>query len=399
MSTLPELNTIFRLSFAVVAPFAVVWVLSQLGAIFADRRDFPDSISQFSDHFTVTPAEQPLVLPSFRPVWPSADTPSPGRLSDLLVMGDEVVVAARQSLYRIHRPSGATLEEVRVAAQLSPISDLSVADSPHTFSLYSFDNGAISVATLSDGISVRRPSLVAGALLQPHLVGGRIVANGAFPNELIHTYHIDDDGNRVQSGTGASPNQKAGKALFPKLRPNFSRQLNVTAMDVSRERHRLVVAFRWSDRIHLYDSTTLELERAVAGPQETRLSFGTADYDGELVFTLDAEATHAYAGIVAGPSAIVGLYSGIEMRRDRATMGLGTRLHVFDWDGRLIGDWGLPEPVQQIAIDWKRRLLYAIQSVPQSRLLQSDLSPIVDKIDSHLSRIATATSPTAAQMR
>jgi hypothetical protein len=70
-------------------------------------------------------------------------------------------------------------------------------------------------------------------------------------------------------------------------------------MDVSRERHRLVVAFRWSDRIHLYDSTTLELERAVAGPQETRLSFGTADYDGELVFTLDAEATHAYAGIVS----------------------------------------------------------------------------------------------------
>ena len=55
---------------------------------------------------------------------------------------------------------------------------------------------------------------------------------------------------------------------------------------------------------------------------------------------------------------------------------VGDELHVFGWDGTLVGTWRLPEAVSSFRLDETRRRLYAVRPSPTPSVLELDAGPL-----------------------
>jgi hypothetical protein len=379
MTAARHLRTVIVLVAAAVGPFAAIWTVSATAAWLQRRPTTFESVKNFSDYFDHQLSQLSPALPAAREIWALDDstTPSAPFLQDLMVSGDEVLVAGHTRVYVIKPRTGELLREIRLPPRLHGLSSIATLPDAGFVSTYSFEAGLFSLVD-TRGAGVRATMKVDTALGEPILLGNRIVGNGAFATELMRTYAVTrSNGSDAVALTVA---QRGGSALFPRLTKSFSRQLNVTSMAASPTGDRLALAFRWSNRINIYNSRTLQLERSVAGPVETKLSFGVATHEGETVFTLDPEATHSYADVVATDVAVLAAYSGREKRKDSATMGLASAIHAFSWDGRLIGEWILPEACQKIAFDPDAATLYALRIHPKPALLAIDASAIAKAV-------------------
>ena len=152
--------------------------------------------------------------------------------------------------------------------------------------------------------------------------------------------------------------------------------LNETTLAAQPNGSKLALAFKWSDRIHIYDAQSGRLERPIAGPVETKLSFAVDRYDDKPVLTLGPESVYAYVDLIATDDLIVALYAGREFRKSRSTMATGTAIHAFTWDGRLVGEWAFAEPLDNLALDSTRQILYALRWKPKASVVSIDVKAL-----------------------
>ena len=98
-------------------------------------------------------------------------------------------------------------------------------------------------------------------------------------------------------------------------------------------------------------------------------------HDGEERFVRDRDSRYGYLDVTTGPHMIVALFSS---RRD-SEVGFypdGKFVHVFDWQGRLLSVYELPELASAIALDAPRHQLFVVHTAPQPHLAVYELPPI-----------------------
>lgn len=108
-------------------------------------------------------------------------------------------------------------------------------------------------------------------LSQPIRFGYRFAATGIFAGELLRMYDSHDGTAELITARGAPP--------LATVTPELAIHLNRTRLAVCPSGDRLVLAFRYLSRLHVFN-TQADLERAIAGPEEVELRYGVTYASG-----------------------------------------------------------------------------------------------------------------------
>lgn len=197
--------------------------------------------------------------------------------------------------------------------------------------------------------------------------GDSVVAAGR--RTLLRFYAADDTATLMR---------EAGDPLFPIVDAGLIPFFNLVSFTVHPDQQQLAVAFQLSARLHLYDRAGA-LTRAVAGPVEIKLDFDIvprAPDVGGHTFGLNGETRMAYRDVDSDASLIAALFAGRSRNTGANNLFAGDELHVFRWDGTLVGTWRLPEAVTSFRLDEARRRIYAVRQDPTWAILELDASPL-----------------------
>ena len=93
---------------------------------------------------------------------------------------------------------------------------------------------------------------------------------------------------------------------------------------------------------------------------ETRFTYLDLDSDRELIVALFAGLNGSGPGMPRGPGSA---FSGDE-------------LHVFRWDGTLVGTWRFPEMVIAVRLDEVHQRIYAVREFPFWSVIELDATPL-----------------------
>lgn len=210
-----------------------------------------------------------------------------------------------------------------------------------------------------------------GKAIEPAWLGDTIVATGG--PTLLRFYRVDGTDPAV-----ATLVRRAGEPLMPITESSLQVFLNLVSFAVHPNGQQLVLAFRLSDRLHIYDRDGVLL-RAVAGPVEVKLDFDMVPREprvGGYTFGINGETTMTYLDVDAKQDMIVALFAGQNRNGGATDIFAGDELHVFRWDGTLVGVWRMPEPVVSFQLDEAGRRIYAVRRSPSWSVIQVDASPI-----------------------
>ena len=117
---------------------------------------------------------------------------------------------------------------------------------------------------------------------------------------------------------------------------------------------RLAVAARFADRVEIYDGEG----------RLTAVGDRTFGFEPDDLRTEDPGAVRfGYLDLAVTDSRIYALFSG--RTRDEGDAFLGDRIHVFDWDGRLVDVWALDARLMAIAITPDGTRLYGARHDPE----------------------------------
>ena len=125
-------------------------------------------------------------------------------------------------------------------------------------------------------------------------------------------------------------------------------------MAASPARTRWAVAQRFADRIDVYDARG---ERVASG--ERLMGFGPEDLRDED----SRRVRFGYIDVTATDQRIFALFSG--RTRAEGDANFGDRVHVFDWDGRLVDVWVLDSRLVALAVEPSGSTLYGIRHEPR----------------------------------
>lgn len=376
-------------------PPAIVWTSASIVRAFEAPPAKAERVQGFADY--ITPSDQPSTstLPDGTQIWEG--TPGDGSpfFVDMAVKQDSLLLLSRSRFLAMDASSGRVRQDVSVTSNdtfaSSGASALIGSGQPNQVWLYSWESGKLRSYDYSTF------TLLQTRTLTPYLRGlrwdgHRVLANGSFESELVRAYETPTS-SPVTKGSASRPvppaasdesdgamQQKTafGHSLFPGLVTEFRKPLNSTYMDIAPDRRRMVVAYQWSDKIDIYDLDRGGLERSIAGPVESKLDFAVAQDGSTKRFTLHDETQWSYVDVVATKDLIVGLYAGNVRKKLRTSFGNGQQLHVFTWDGRLVGIWRLQQPLQMIEIDQTRKVLYGLRWKPTTSVVAIDASPLFD---------------------
>ena len=206
-------------------------------------------------------------------------------------------------------------------------------------------------------------------LSQPIRIGYRIVANGLFAGELLRIYDMHDEAAVLVTARGATP--------FPAIKPDLAIHLNRTQLAVRPRGDRLVLAFRYLSRLHVFDAQG-DLERGLAGPEEVELRYGVTYDSREGIdrFVRTDDTRLAYLDVAASDDLIFGLFSGRRRGDSPDTASHGNEIHLFRWDGRFVGVWRLEEDVYRIDVDPTTGMLLGIRELPFPAVVEFSLEPL-----------------------
>lgn len=380
----PQTSRRFRavatLVLAVLGPFGLVWLALSAQGLWRGRLDpgGPSGVTHFSDLITPAAPDPARVLSAGRELWTGTAGSRKAWFNDLQVVASSVALVSDERLLALDRHTGvprSARELVRDAPDLGAVTALALSHTQGAMWLYSFGTGT-AVEYLADGTFGHRTVVERELLSVNEVAPGRLAGTGLFERELVRIFGPESaDASRVTSSLKVVA--RLGGPLFMGLESKLSRQLNTAVAAVAPDGSRLAVANRWSSRIQIFDLRTHQLERAIAGPVETKLNFAMAPFEGRQEFTFSDESTYSYVDVAATAHRIVALYSGRERRRYPGRFGLGAELHVFTWDGRLVGIWHLPQAVQKIRIDPEESTLYTLRADPVPTVTAYSSAPML----------------------
>lgn len=210
-----------------------------------------------------------------------------------------------------------------------------------------FENGQLEVETSA----LRRPR---NFLYSLPLRNGYWLSNAVFPESGLLSVEELVDGHLVSRSM-------VGRSLFPDVSARIVLvNLNANVIAAAPGGDRIAQVFRRTSRIHVY-SASGTLERRIAGPIEV-----VARYDefpaldtGETKMRTRPDTKFCYIDVAATSTSIVALFSGRSL--GEFPRSGGEQLHVFQWDGRLIGAYKLDAPVQEIAAGPDERFVWAFR--------------------------------------
>jgi hypothetical protein len=372
-------KTIAILTLAAIGPFSVIWGTATLVAKL-NKPTPAATVEKFSDYVTGRRPVQHLAPAT--EIWSGVTGDDIPWFKDLALVGDHLVVLGRSKVVVIDPTGNTAPRELAIPEGAKGGSTLGNASADGTVWVYGFESGRYTELAVGNDLRVLRQHQLEPALLQPIQIGSQVYGNGLFADELWRTFELRPVAAATdwKPGTMPPPAEKVlgsgGAPLFPGINKQFARLLNETTLAAQPSGFKLALAFKWSDRINVYDTQSGNLERSIAGPIETKLSFAVDHYDGKPVMTLGPETVYNYVDLVATDDLIVGLYAGREFRKFRSTMATGTAIHAFTWDGRLIGEWELAEPLDNLALDATHQRLYALRWKPKASVVSVDVSAL-----------------------
>jgi hypothetical protein len=175
---------------------------------------------------------------------------------------------------------------------------------------------------------------------------GRVVATGLLADRLLQFYHF-------RAGALVAAESVKGP-LFPEYpAEKVALSLNRGKIALHPRDHRIVQAFLFSSRVHIY-STEGVIERAIAGPVDAKGIIETK-FDKELGFDRHLQGNkgtrYCYLDVTADDHRIYALFSGRTQGGFQGSVPVsGDQLHIFDWDGRFLGAWHLDQDLFGIAV-------------------------------------------------
>ncbi len=375
---------------AAIGPFLTLQLVSRIGDLFTPVTSPAQPVRHFSDY--ITSPSTPVTTISLHVLW-EAESSEQERLRDIATISSAVAAATDHRLLLIDRATGAVRNQIewnRTGLSSTASLDIAPGSSPGDVWVYDPSSGRYASFSFIGGDRPPGEMLqLERSLFTPRWLHDRIVAACFCEHELLHvlsrrarraeaTFRKDD---LLLSDGGPMPtvlHSRIGRPLFPGVIPNFSRQLNVTTIDVSVPRGKVVVAFKWSNRIDVYSSDRLRLERSVAGPVETKLDFAIDHFRGKPIFTVSDETMYTYVDVVGMKRGFIALFAGRERRKYPGRAGYGSQIQAFTWEGELIGEWNLSEPVLKIAVDEREAAIYAIGSQREA-ILTADIGSLLEQ--------------------
>ena len=213
--------------------------------------------------------------------------------------------------------------------------------------LLDFENGQLEVETRA----LRRPR---NFLYSLPLRSGYWLSNAVFPESGLLSVDELVDGQFVSRSM-------VGRSLFPDVSASIVLvNLNTNVIAAAPGGDRIAQAFRRISRIHVYTASGA-LERRIAGPIEVVARYDEyPDLDtGETKMRMRPDTKFCYIDVTATSTSIVALFSGMAL--GEFPRSSGEQLHVFKWDGRLIGAYKLDAPVQEIAAGPDERFVWAFR--------------------------------------
>jgi hypothetical protein len=235
--------------------------------------------------------------------------------------------------------------------------------------VYDFQNGRISLIDAASLETEPTRMLRADAgLFNPVWLGDTLVANGLFAGELLRFY--------TPRGQTAVVARAAGRTPFPRVKPEIALHLNRSALAVNPARTRVAQAFLFTSRLQFYgrDGSIL---RTLAGPEEVTPDYRVVDDPREQIarFVRSDATRFSYIDVTATDRLVYALFSG-RSRGDFADEAYAAdQLHVFDWDGGLVGVWTLDQDVRRITVDPATGALYGVRDLPYPAVVRFE-SPV-----------------------
>ena len=182
--------------------------------------------------------------------------------------------------------------------------------------------------------------------------GGELLGLGMFPEGRLG--HLDGEGRLLRT-TGPTPMD--GMEVPPEVR----QQAYQSKLKPNPSRTRWAVATRYADRLEIYDASgTLVAEG------ERRYGFEPvyeARRSTRTVSMASGEETRfGYLDVATTDGRIYALFSGRTRADGRANYG--NTIHVFDWNGNLVGVLSLDTDVISLAVDPEGEALYGLRHEP-----------------------------------
>ena len=172
--------------------------------------------------------------------------------------------------------------------------------------------------------------------------------------------------------------REAGEPLFPIVDSGLLVFFNLVSFTVHPDQKQFAVAFQLADRLHIYNHDGA-VTRAITGPVEVKLDFDIVPRSsavGGHTFGINGETRMAYLDVDSDGDVIASLFAGRSRNAGAANIFSADELHVFRWDGTLVGVWRLPEAVISFRLDEVRRRIYAVCRNPSWSVIELDASPI-----------------------
>lgn len=327
-----------------IVPFAAVWT----GMWVAARPAAPTPITNvvdFASHFSVVPDPHPL---EGKEIWSGATGTDAPWFNAIAAAGERLLMVSDRKTVVIDAASG------RQQAEFAFGADGVATGGPADRLWLQSGQGRLRAVAVANG----QPAAEAPLQIHPlsrsayWLTADDAITNGSFEDGLLRRYALRTPKN--ESARALLPTAVGGDLIFPGLRPSLARPLNDTFLAVRPAGNLLALAFKWSDRLQVYHTDTLAMERSIAGPVETKLDFAVLPRKGTPTLSFTPDSAYSYIGVAADDDVVTALYSGKVRRRSQHRMSTAERLHLFSWDGRLLGVVAISPALQAVAVHGDR---------------------------------------------
>jgi hypothetical protein len=329
-----------KLVLSAIVPFAAVWTVLWAAA----RPAAPTPITNvvdFNSHFSAVP--DPHLLEG-KEIWTGATGTDTAWFNAIATAGDRLLLVSDRKTVLIAAASDRQQVEFAFGADR-----VVTGGPPDTLWLQSGQGRLRAVAVANGQPAADAPVQVHPLSRSAHwLTATDAITNGSFEDGLLRRYALRAPKNEL--ARALLPTAVGGALIFPGLRTSLARPLNDTSLAVRPAGDLLALAFKWSDRLQIYRTDTLTMERSIAGPVETKLDFAILPRNGTPTLSFTPDSAYSYVSVAADDEVVVALYSGKVRRRSQHRMSTGERLHLFSWDGRPLGVVPISPALQALAM-------------------------------------------------
>lgn len=235
-----------------------------------------------------------------------------------------------------------------------PASFIVESSSPLRAWLYDFQNRRLSrVGGGAEGelaVQESRALDVGESLERPVRLGGRMIANGLFPD---YTLLVMDSAGRPLERIAADPPFPSGRMPHVVGR----RLLNRSYLDAAPSGRRLALAYQWASRVDVFAGDGSRLG-SIQGPRQTTARYAVRN--GR--FFWEPQGEMAYTAVRGTERYIYALFCGCREADDPDQRS--RRVHVFRWNGDFVAELELDRRVTAFAVSKDDSVLYAAVSEP-----------------------------------